>query len=88
MEHEEYLTIQNQLQDYFDGRYKSIIDCERTVNDETYKIDELKNDFFQFREESRVDRAKISTRLSILIAILSAIAVPIVSVCIKMIFGD
>ena len=54
---------------------------------EAGKIDGLKDDFARFREEVRVDRAKTNTRLNILIAILSTLAVPIVGVCVKLLFG-
>lgn len=86
MDHSEYLELKNQLQVEFDARYKQIIDCETDRRSELDKIDELKEEFSRLREEVRVDRAKTNTRLSILIAILSAISVPIISVCVKMLF--
>ena len=76
MEHGEYLEIQNQMQDHFDGRYVQIAECKRTVAQEEDKIDRLTVEF-----------AKSNTKLSILIGILSAIAVPIISVCVKMLLG-
>lgn len=76
MEHAEYLELQNQLQDHFDGRYRKIDDCDELVEKEANKIDLLTVEF-----------AKSNTKLNILIAILSTIAVPILSVCIKMLFG-
>ena len=79
--------LQEQLQEYFDGRYVKVEDCEEKHNDETNKIDGLKEEFAKLREEVRVDRAKTNTRLNILIAILSTLAVPIVGVCVKLIFG-
>ena len=88
MEHSEYVKLQAQLQDHFDGRYVQIEECEKKVNGETSKIDDLKSEFSKLREEVRVDRAKTNTRLSILIAILSAVAVPILGVCIKLLFGS
>lgn len=87
MEHGEYLKLQNQLQDHFDGRYVKQEDCEKTVIKESDKIDDLKNEFARLREEVRVDRAKTNTRLNILIAILTTIAVPILGVCVKMLFS-
>ena len=51
------------------------------------KIDGLKEEFARLREEVRVDRAKTNTRLNVLIAILSTLAVPIVGVCVKLLFG-
>lgn len=87
MEHAEYLKLQNQLQDHFDGRYKQLLQCDEDRKSEANRIDELKEEFSRLREEFRVDRAKTNTRLSILIGILSAIAVPVVGVCVKMILG-
>lgn len=76
MEHSEYIKLQAQLQDHFDGRYVQISDCEKTVEREANKIDLLTVEF-----------AKSNTKLNILIAILSTIAVPILSVSVKMLFG-
>lgn len=76
MEHAEYLELQSRLRDYFDSRYVHITDCEKTVERESNKIDLLTVEF-----------AKSNTKLNILIAILSTIAVPILSVCVKMLFG-
>lgn len=87
MEHSEYLDFQSQLQDHFDGRYVLIEDCDEKHSEETSKIDGLKEEFTRLREEVRVDRAKTNTRLDILIAILSTLAVPIVGVCVKLLFG-
>jgi hypothetical protein len=77
MEHEEYLQLQAQLQDHFDGRYVQINDCENTVEREEKKIDRLTIEF-----------AKSNTKLNILIGILSAIAVPIIGVCVKLLFNS
>lgn len=76
MEHADYIELKNQLQSEFDGRYVLIEDCEKTVKEESKKIDRLTVEF-----------AKSNTKLNILIAILSTIAVPIVGVCVKLIFG-
>ena len=76
MNHAEYMELKDQLQSEFDGRYVLIEDCERTVKEESKKIDRLTVEF-----------AKSNTKLNILIAILSAIAVPIVGVCVKLLFG-
>ena len=76
MNHDEFLAIQGQLQDHFDGRYVKISDCEKTVDKEEKKIDQLTVEF-----------AKSNTKLNILIGILSTIAVPIVGVCVKLLFG-
>lgn len=76
MEHQEFIEIQNQLQDHFDGRYVQIEDCESTVEKEEQKIDRLTVEF-----------AKSNTKLNILIGILSTIAVPIIGVCVKLLFN-
>ena len=76
MGHDEYLELQIQLQDHFDGRYVQIEDCEKSMTAEGEKVDRLAIEF-----------AKSNTKLNILIGILSAIAVPILGVCVKMLFG-
>lgn len=76
MEHADYIELKNQLQSEFDGRYVLIEDCEKTVKEESKKIDRLAVEF-----------AKSNTKLNILIAILSAIAVPIIGMCAKSLFG-
>ena len=76
MDHAEYVELKTQLQNEFDGRYVLIEDCEKTVKEESKKIDRLTVEF-----------AKSNTKLNILIAILSAIAVPILGVCVKLLFG-
>lgn len=76
MEHQEFIEIQSQLQDHFDGRYVKIEDCENTVEKEEQKIDRLTIEF-----------AKSNTKLNILIGILSTIAVPIIGVCVKLLFN-
>ena len=87
MDHADYIELKSQLQIEFDGRYKKIVDCDEDRKNETDKIDGLKDEFSRLREEVRVDRAKTNTRLNILIAILSTLAVPIVGVCVKLLFG-
>ena len=76
MNHAEYVELKDQLQSEFDGRYVLIEDCEKTVKEESKKIDRLTVEF-----------AKSNTKLNILIGILSAIAVPILGVCVKLLFG-
>lgn len=76
MDHGEFIEIQNQMQDHFDGRYVKIEDCENTVEREEQKIDRLTIEF-----------AKSNTKLNILIGILSTIAVPIIGVCVKLLFN-
>ena len=45
MEHSEYIELQNQLQDHFDGRYVKIDDCdvttstiEKTINKDNVRL--------------------------------------------------
>ena len=76
MNHAEYVELKDQLQSEFDGRYMQITDCEATVAEEKKKIDRLTIEF-----------AKSNTKLNILIGILSTIAVPILGVCVKLLFG-
>lgn len=87
MDHADYVELKNQLQSEFDGRYVLITDCGENRNKDAGKIDGLKEEFASLREEVRVDRAKTNTRLNILIGILSTLAVPIVGVCVKLLFG-
>ena len=76
MNNAEYVELKDQLQIEFDGRYVLIEDCEKTVKEESKKIDRLTVEF-----------AKSNTKLNFLIAILSAISVPILGVCVKLLFG-
>ena len=76
MNHAEYVELKDQLQSEFDGRYVLIENCEKTVKEESKKIDRLTVEF-----------AKSNTKLNILIGILSTIAVPILGVCVKLLFG-
>lgn len=75
MEHVDYAELKSQLQSEFDGRYVQIKDCERTVKEKSKKIDKLALEF-----------AKSNTKLNILIALLSAIAAPIIGMCVKSLF--
>ena len=76
MEHGEYLEVQAQLQDHFDGRYVKQADCRVTVADTERKIDGM-----------AVELTKINTTLKMLIGILGAIAVPILAVAVKLLFS-
>lgn len=76
MDHADYVELKNQLQGEFDGRYVLVENCDNIVKEESDKIGRLTIEF-----------AKSNTKLNILIAILSAIAVPIVGVCVKLLFG-
>ena len=83
MEHEEFLSIQKQLQDHFDGRYRQIDDCDEKLQQKDKKIVELQDKY----NDVRIELAKTNTRLGILIAILSAIAVPVLALCVKLLFS-
>ena len=82
--HDEYVELREQLENDFNSVYRRINDCNNIVTSEEDKIDKLQNSI----TELKVEQAKTNTRLAILIAILSAIGVPILSVCIKLLFGS
>lgn len=83
MEHGEYVKLQAQLQDHFDGRYRKINDCEELVKAEEAKIGSLEHNI----NELKVELAKTNTRLGIMIGILGTIAVPLLALCIKLLFN-
>lgn len=64
------------LEKILDGRYVRRKDCDRTVEKEEDRITKL---------EIRLEN--VNTKLGILIAILSTIGVPVISLCIKLLFG-
>ncbi len=76
MNHEEYMELKNQLVGELDGRYVRIDNCSRHIREEDEKIDKLTLEF-----------AKSNTKLNIMIGIMSAIAVSLLSVCVKLLFG-
>lgn len=84
MEHGEYVELKKQLQQEFDARYRKIDDCDGIVEAEEKKIDNLNNSI----ADLKIEQAKTNTRLGILIGILSAIGVPIIGVCIKLLFNS
>ena len=91
MEHEEYLELKAQLISDLNGEYKRLDDCEKQVEKEESKIDKIFKDIAQMRQDfssMRVERAKDSTKLSIVIGILCTIAIPLVSVCVKLLFDS
>ena len=90
MEHDEYLELKERLISDFNSEYKRLDDCERQVEKEENKIDKIFKDITQMRQDfssMRIDRAKDSTKLSVVIGILCTIAVPLVSLCVKMLFS-
>lgn len=91
MEHSEYIELKKQLISDLNSEYKRIDDCEKQIEKEESKIDKIFKDIAQMRQDfssMRVERAKDSTKLSVVIGILCAIAVPLVSLCVKLLFGD
>lgn len=91
MEHEDYLELKERLISDLNSEYKRLDDCEKQVEKEENKIDKIFKDIAQMRQDfssMRVERAKDSTKLSIVIGILCTIAVPLVSVCVKLLFGS
>ena len=84
MEHEEYVELKGQLESDFNSIYRRIDDCGDIVAKEEIKIECLTNSI----TELKVEQTKTNTRLGILIGILSAIGVPIIGVCIKLLFGS
>lgn len=77
MDHSEYLQLQNQLQDHFDGRYVKIEDCEKNV--EAFSKN-LNRDFTEI--------AVIKTKLNQITWLLSTVAAGVVTMLIKMFFGS
>lgn len=65
-----------ELEKILDDRYVRRKDCDRTVEKEEDRITNL---------EIRLEN--VNTKLGILIAILSTIGVPVISLCIKLLFG-
>lgn len=82
MAHEEYIKLKEQLESDFNSIYRRIDDCDNIVETEEKKIDKLSNSI----SDLKVEQAKTNTRLGIVIGILSAIGVPIIGVCIKLLF--
>ena len=76
MEHSEYLQLQSQLQDHFDGRYVKIEDCEKTVDT-----------FSKNMNRDSTEIAVIKTKLNQITWLLSAVAGGIITMLIKMFFG-
>lgn len=76
MEHSEYLKLQSQLQDHFDGRYVKIDDCEKTVEEFSKN---LNHDYTEIEV--------IKTKLNQITWLLSTVAAGVVTMLIKMFFG-
>lgn len=77
MEHGQYLKLQAQLQDHFDGRYRRIDDCERTV-------DPIKQNLTS--DYTRL--AVIEQQNKLMLWILAAVGGGVIAMLIKMFFGQ
>ena len=76
MEHSEYIKLQNQLQDHFDGRYRKIEDC-----------DEVATNFQKNIIKDNVRLAVIEQQNKLMLWILAAVSGGIITMLIKMFFG-
>lgn len=76
IEHSDYLDLQNQLQDHFDGRYVKIEDC-----------DKMTNKFEKNLNKDNVRLAVIEQQNKLMLWILAAIASGVIAMLIKMFFG-
>lgn len=72
----------NRIKEIGDGRWRKIEDCEETVERSESADKIIQADI----NSLKINFAKSNTKLSILIAILTAIAGPLISVCIKFLF--
>ena len=77
MDHIQYLELQNQLQDHFDGRYVKIEDCESQTNA-----------FGKLLNKDNVRLSVIETKLSQITWLLSAVASGVITMLVKMFFGS
>ena len=76
MEHSEYVKLQEQLQDHFDGRYVKIDDCEKTVEE-----------FGKNLNHDYTEIAIVKTELKQIKWLLSATVSGIIAMLVKMFFG-
>ena len=83
MPHDEYLKLQKQLEDHFDGRYRLAEECDDRLGKEDKKIARLESAF----NDLKVEQAKTNTLLKVLIAVLSAIGTAVLGVCVKLLFA-
>jgi hypothetical protein len=76
MEHSEYIKLQDQLQDHFDGRYRKIDDCDEIVSG--------------FRKDIHKDDRRlvaIESQLNLVLWVLMAVGGGIITMLVKMFFG-
>lgn len=76
MEHSEYLKLQAQLQDHFDGRYRKIEDCDDIAENIDKKV-----------SRDNVRLAVIEQQNKLMLWVLAAISGGIITMLIKMFFG-
>ena len=76
MEHSEYIKLQNQLQDHFDGRYRKIEDCDEAAGNLQKNIN-----------KDNVRLAVIEQQNKLMLWILAAVSGGIITMLIKMFFG-
>jgi hypothetical protein len=76
MEHSEYLKLQEQLQDHFDGRYRKIEDCDDIVGAFENRVN-----------KDNVRLAVIEQQNKLMLWVLAAISGGIITMLIKMFFG-
>ena len=76
MEHSEYIKLQEQLQDHFDGRYRKISDCDDISENIDKKV-----------SRDNVRLAVIEQQNKLMLWILAAVSGGIITMLIKMFFG-
>ena len=76
MEHSEYIKLQEQLQDHFDGRYRKIDDCDDISDGIDKKV-----------SRDNVRLAVIEQQNKLMLWILAAVSGGIITMLIKMFFG-
>jgi uncharacterized protein (UPF0254 family) len=64
------------MYDVLDGRYMTRSECAKNVSREDEKIAKME-----------LKLVRLDTKLSILIGILAAIGVPVIALCVKLLFG-
>lgn len=76
MDEIDYERLKARLTESFDSRYRKIVDC-----------DDIKEETQEDVKSLRIDLTKGITKLDILIGILGTLAVPVIAVCVKNLFG-
>lgn len=76
MEHSEYIKLQEQLQDHFDGRYRKLEDCDDIVDALEKKV-----------SKDNVRLAVIEQQNKLMLWILAAVSGGIITMLVKMFFG-